>query len=535
MRKVIIVDDNSIARNGMKNVIEWERYGLEIAAYCENGQAAWDYIQNNTVDLIISDVEMPCLNGIDLLRKLRDSDNQVNYIFMSCYDDFEFVKSALDMNAVGYVLKPIVEDELKQAIFKVLNICEAKENEEKSKRALMNIVQQSRDALRERFFRELLFGAAMSDKEIEESKEILQIRCPIPYFIQVICIKILDKSEDNLSYDIDNMGVTVSICNMIKELCNDKLFAQSIMAGSDRIISVFITDRECSPKLMDVYVNIKEFCLSELNIHTAFGISNITETFQDVGLMLQQAEKATETSLLSYGDKFILYSDIESEDEEFNISTDLKCLQNEINKIIGIRDINMVNAFLDKYYDVRHKRMAKYYIRYISYTIMNIIDISLASFNIDFDKIVGRREMWLKLAEFDKIINIKQCIFNIFKSIFETIDSAKDIKSDIVKKVKEIVEKEYMGHITVGKIANELFYSTTHINNFFKQEMGITIFDYIVKFRMEKAQEMLKDPDSKIYAVAKAVGYHNQAHFKLLFKQSAGMLPNEYKMMFDKK
>ncbi len=167
----------------------------------------------------------------------------------------------------------------------------------------------------------------------------------------------------------------------------------------------------------------------------------------------------------------------------------------------------------------------------VSFLIVNIVRLILVEKNESFENIFGEEYiLWNKLNNFETIKNIRQWMYNILKTINEYLVSKhQSLHVQIVENIKEIIRNRYHEQLTIGEVAESLYFSALHANNIFKKETGKTIFDYLVEYRIEKAKELLKDPDIRIYLVAEKVGYNNKSHFCLTFKKYTGMTPAEYK------
>lgn len=532
MYKMLIVDDNLLAREGLLNIINWDEYGIEIVAMCENGQQALDFMEQNQIDIVLSDVEMPVLNGIEFLKILRNSGNNVKFLFMSCYDEFDFVKSAIDMDATGYILKPVITEELESAIIKILNIYKIQSDDNKQKEMLLNMVYDSLPVLRENFFRELMLDISTEPEQIKKTLALLRLDFDMYKKIQIALIKIYESSH--LSYDSDNIIATLAISDKIKTIVKDGVSYNPVTISNTDIAVVCIFDSQYSEKILDDLIEIKEYCQNTLGINTSVGVSNASEQLSCAGKLFKEADIAANTKYYSEVDRIVLFSDVESYNENFDNVIDLKDLHTEVKKIIAECDVNLAGNIIDKYLSKQQEPHSINFVKCFSLSLLNLIEITLVDSNIDFNSIIDHMVMWEKLANMETILNIKQWFINIFKSVFETIENSKSMKDiKIVEKIKEIIVEEYANHITIDSIADKVFFSSVHINNIFKKETGVAIFDYLVEYRMKKAAELLKQKDSKIYSVAQAVGYKNLTHFKLLFTKYSLMTPMQFKRLYE--
>jgi len=155
----------------------------------------------------------------------------------------------------------------------------------------------------------------------------------------------------------------------------------------------------------------------------------------------------------------------------------------------------------------------------------------LNEINCTFDDVLGDGVLvWNKLLKFETIADVKQWMTNIFAAIIETVNLKKKSKNQmIVDKIIEIMNEKYSEDLTTKELSKVIFISPNYIGAIFKEETGIGILTFLTKLRMEKAEEMLKDPNMKVYEIAQKVGYNNTPYFSTIFRDYTGMAPSEYR------
>ncbi len=527
MKKVLIADDNRIALEGMKRVINWEKFDCELVAFCLNGQDAWNIIEKGNIDIVVTDIEMPLMNGLQLLNKIRENNLDIKLIFMSCYEDFNFIKSAIDMDAVAYILKPIVPEQLEKALLKIINMHEKDMRIIESQNRLDNLIKNHLNVLQEQFLRSLIFSPEISDDEIHQMSKTLHIDLSSPYKLQLAIIECmpLQKNEEGIAnlLDIQEFINTSDVFGLITKAYfdrNNRLF----------IVSIYSSDQ--SDHINNVYIQLDDYALKN-NIKLKIGISNEAENISKLKELYSQAEQAISSSYISDKNMMILYNDIFSSSECMPDFIDPTILKKELSDLLFNQNEYNIDAFLDKFIPRNSDKIHTYYIRYFCYSTISTIEILLTSFNIDYNKAIEHSIIWDKLAHYESITNVRQWLYNILRSTLDIIyenTQKKDI--NVVDKIKNIIEQDYATHLTLNNISERVFFSSIHTNNLFKKETGLSVAEYLSKYRITVAKKLLEDPESKIYAVAEAVGYKNQAHFKLLFKQITGYTPLEYKNLF---
>lgn len=526
MYKLVIVDDNKRALNKMKDILDWERYNIKPVAFCHDGEEAWEYILNNSVDLIISDVKMPQMDGVELLKMITEKQLKIKFIFVSCFDDFSFVKSAVDMEAASYILKPVNVDDLRTAVCKVLNLLTKDEEKNEEKRKAIELIKKSEAVLRDAYLRELLtnpvkFGA---NEDISQKMDLIGLNYSETSSFIVICIKVICNNE-NAYRDIESLAI---VANMLKEIeCTD-MSANSIVIDMETICTVLSFENKDEEYITKRLIEIKEKERNNPMYHTIWGISSYAVGIDKVYTLYKEAKQAAWADEVA-GNDIIFFNELFNEplDQFINIER----FQSEINEIIQNESIEDAKEFIDKYF-VLNPQTGKIENKYIVYLLLNIIENYIHNYNevekIDF------QNFWRKTINIDSIENIKQWFLNIFNYLFECISKSSISKKKLAEKIEEIIKNDYGKNITKKYLSEKLFYSGAHLNNVFKHEYGVGIFEYLTAYRIKKAKKLLLEPDCKLYKIVEEIGYKNQAHFKYIFTKHTGMTPKEYQLRYSK-
>lgn len=189
MKKMIVVDDEIIVRRGIRETIDWQSMGIEIVAEAENGLNAIDYIEHHPVDVVLTDIKMPLMDGVELVKRIRLFSQTIAIIVLSGYKDFEFAKGALENGAFEYLLKPIDNQQLVSSVLRGLEKSE-EVAQEKRKASVFDLEGTS---IRNRFLEDLFFTDIFTIDQINEKSKLLNI--PLPS-----CGKAVQISIDMASY-----------------------------------------------------------------------------------------------------------------------------------------------------------------------------------------------------------------------------------------------------------------------------------------------------------------------------------------------
>lgn len=472
MYKLVIADDELLSLNGLKNCINRMNTDFEIVGAFKNGREAADYIDNNPVDALLTDIRMPKMTGLELVEYLHLKKYKIQIGIISGYSEFEYAKKAMEYGVSSYLLKPVDPDELKKTLDQIsqrISLESIKKHED----------EELRYALLEQIFQDIIAGVCLEKQELKARI-----------------------SRAGWTLDPDD-------CTMMIVEINSKMYkSQEISYGKDAI-GMFITNiiRDLIPKakLFRLYENENVMYLmgttpkGEFISLTEETINNELKNILNIdicGINIKYIKRIDQLASLGYQWRETEYSSIitsyilsDSRKEVFEVLEDFisrisifkqELQEDKVKSLMGDINANISpNAGIHKYEDYQGspaKRLREF-----------IQDILLLS------------------------------------------ASSKELTSDyLVKKAKEYIEANYSKDISRDDVAKHIFITPVYFSRIFKQLTGETFMDYLIKVRMNNAIEMLKN-GYKINDTAKASGYPNRRYFSRVFKFYTGYIPSQYK------
>ncbi len=509
---LIIVEDNKIVRNEIARQINKMDLDIDILDTFSDGKSALDFLLKNQVDVTISDIQMPIMDGIQFIKSIKENNIKTKVIFLSCYDDFEYVKLAFQYGAIDYILKPLVAAECKKSIQKAYEAYKNDISQQQFNREYLKPI------IEEQFFRNLLFGSNETDMNI--ISDFLDMPQNIKN-ITVVNAKIKTAPQKNdSSHNVDIIKILKSKFDL---LSNDSLYIYHITTHPDRLSIVFVSEFNYD-EITDIIMNFKNEIFYNYNISISFGISTSSEKISDLHLLYEQANQALNYTFFSNTNIIIQYNEIKMLDETIEFSD----LFEETKQILKTADTENIYSLINKYIDDT-KVFSQDYIKLFSFSLVQCIEIILSEYSISVENIAGSK-IWQKLSTIDTIVNLKTWLYNIMHAAINLItQNSPNSKLELVLNIKQIIHKKYAEKITINSIANDLHYSAKYLSNIFNSVENKSISEYLTEYRMEIAKTKLKAPDARIYVVAESVGYKRKSHFYNIFKSYTGMTPSEYK------
>ena len=510
--KLIIAEDNKIEQKTIINLVETSELDLEICEVFSNGRDALDYLFDNEIDIIISDIQMPHFNGIDLLKSINEKNIRTKVIFVTCYDNPEYFIDAIDNNAASYVLKPLKKDLFHQTLLKTYNAV----NESKKVLKQIKEAQEFKSFAIEKQLRELIFSSQLSDRtellpELANKKNFL------------VALIGIEQYNPYFNFQSDEIYEINLITNYISEIKykNIKLYPTIINTQSIAVTVISDTD---DILVTELFNEIHKYVLTNFDICIKTGISSIDNDIFNLNELYKQSVDALAYSDIGQEKTITMYDNIESQQEfpfkliEIVNKTEELLLSPQEEKITGLIDYYLSFSYL-----------GNTYVQKFSYSFVHSIELNLNKYGKSIENITGI-EIWKKLSSYNTESNIKKLLFNLFYAAYDLLnDNITDNNNKVVDSIKSIIAENYSDKITTEYLSRKINYSQRYLNLIFKKETGKTILQYLTEFRIQKAKELLKQKDSKIYQVSAMVGYTRNSHFNNIFKKHVGVSPYEYK------
>lgn len=534
MLKLLVVDDERLDREGLLRQLDWDQYDIGTVLTANNGYEALEVIATEKPDIMLTDVKMPGMSGLQLAEKVRKAGYAVKIIFVSGYDDFDFVKNAIKLNAYEYILKPVDTEELIVSVSKAVTDILKERQQEEEKRTLLHQVNESKPLLRKKLLEELIYGTADKDGLWEQIRHLELTLLPGKYMVLLIEIDDflllkgnlpdteLDEKIENLQKDIRRYSVS-------------SVQMESIRMEEARIVLLAGFPERCTEEaVLDLADNMGRGAIHEAAQKAGFsvtiGMGSVVDSLLEVHRSYGHCCAALMKKIFE-GKGTILYSEADSPMQSGDIN--FENIDVELAKCLLNHDLARACHLLDYMFDrLEEQRVSDG--RYIQNYCINIISrlqITLMDINEKVESVFGPGViLWEKLMKFETIVDIRQWMKNIFHAVIEYLVIKNESRSSkIIEEVARFVEQNYQREITLREIAEKLFYSPNYLGSIFKQETGHGFIEYLTEFRIRKAAELLGDPKLKTYEVAGMVGYKTIPSFIKQFKAVFGITPTEYR------
>lgn len=527
MLKVILVDDEEISRNKLKRIITSQKLAVEIIGMAEDGEEALELINEDVPDLVITDIRMPFLDGLELMTKVKCTYPYVYFIFISGHDEFKYAHKAIKLGAYDYILKPINGEYLAEKINSI--IIERKMDNQQKER-----ITESSMILRKQFINDLLYNKISDEKIIDKLKD-LEIS------MNRFCIAIVIQMDDYYSvmHDLDkNQQRTLlgSFYDLSKEFAGDGYLLHKFTGDlGELIICISAIDNHILKTVkQNILIGLREQADLENRYTVTAGIGLIQPSLATLSDSFSQAMESLNYKFIIGENKDIYFERLTGADIKQNRSKEFDFDMENLTTQIGLCNKNEVSSAIK----VLLEKVIKNQVFSIHHVQMIITDIYLSSIrtlassggtiNEVFTNAVDVYENMMEKETAEKLI-IE--VNSVLSRIMDYILLKRDGKYDhIIVRAKSFISKNFnRSDLSLNEVASASNMSSCYFAVIFKQEVGKTFIEYLTLIRIEKAKELLTISGMRSYEISYKIGYENPTYFSSIFKRTTGLTPTEYR------
>lgn len=513
MYHVVIVDDEMIIRTTLHSMIDWQKHNFMIVFDAINGKDALKFLKQNHVDVLITDIKMPILDGIELLKQIKELGYATVTIVLSGYNDFNLVREAFKLGAYDYILKSDMNTQ-----------------------TLSNMMDNIYKILSDRKVEHRQTVQSDTKSEILSKMAIGKLNV-IPDFFDE-CFYLVQFEIDNFLSDLHRFGNDL-IPTMVQPMLN---FAMQLPRVASKCVLSCI-----SPSRYILYYNFKQSELETqqykimsickqiinvwknfMNISVSAGISNIGYRYSDFLKCVEECENILTLKYIKGRNKIYISNDF---DIYKAISTkskysELICYLQKSDESQSVKVYD--NVFSQLYgLDFENAKIECIYIIYqIAIMLKDINDDIYFVFQEDIN-------YFEKLNRLDSMRSLEIWMTNYFRFVKDYIEHNYDRKQvDIIERAKRFICDNYFNpEISLGMVADFVGLNEKYFSSRFTKEVGNTFSNYLTELRIQKAKELLDKTDLKMYEISSKVGYNNVEHFIRVFKKVCDISPGAYRKL----
>lgn len=529
MYKLLIVDDEFLVIEGLKNLVDWKKYNIHIIAEASNANDGISLALDRKPDIIITDIKMPDMTGLDMIKRILDINPETRFIILSGYDNFNWAKRAFQYGAADYLLKPVNLQQLDDVLKKVVNKIEESDTTKKTKSDLEKTLSKGLSLIKKEVLTELFNGEYKSLETLEEKLHIAKITIKEePHVVILLMTGKNDRIEDeDNSFMMDKAG------DIISSIEHDNLGYGLVLAENKLALLIRIPE-DSNLWCRIIAENISHrFHLQEKNV--IIGIGGICNRLNRIKHSFIEAELALQYQYLIQ-DTIIFYNDVQSRIKRFEKLEYPVHLENLIIEGLKLFDTEKVSKSLDSFFKLIQEKVIEIGLyKNIMIELLLSVKRNLGSVNINLSNIfTDEYEEIYKLNKMGSLNEISDAVKYFINKIISYIEiSANKNNKQIVQEILRYIDNHYAtDSISLSEVAERVYLTPNYVSALIKQEAGENFYYILTRKRIEKAKELLMDETLKSYEIAEKVGYQDTNYFIRAFKKVIGMTPTEYRNKF---
>lgn len=502
MYKVLLADDNALSRKAVRQSVSWKSNGCKVIGEAENGRKACEMIEKLRPDIVLMDIRMPGMTGLEAIRQLREQGIDSLYILITAYDDFSFAREGIQLGVFDYILKPVAEKELQRVVQKAVN-------------SLMQEIQDGQREKRKRLLNESICGDTSALDELKDACARTGGR------FQDYCMILLSSEkriEDRFLEEIQKSCELRLPVRLLWTRCKEG----AVFLCSFQELQMV---REYNLLSLKAAENMQEI-LQERGIPSVISISENGKKIQDLPLLYEHAIFARNSRFFLENQKVIHYESLRSRSirNEYELMEELEAFylscQNQEDKMQ--ENLRQFLICMEK-----HENYDAEYVRDI-----------LIQVGIMMTCQVRERDMGRYAKNADQIIReLSECKtareayvwLQEYAELLAGSSSSAARLSAPARRILEYMNQHFQEHVSLQDVSEALDISSSHICRVLKNETGETFVTLLNKIRIQEAGKLLREGKWKVYEVAEKCGFSNYAYFYQLFKKETGISPTEWK------
>ncbi|MCR8642521.1 response regulator transcription factor [Paenibacillus sp. N1-5-1-14] len=521
MRNVLIVDDEPLILEGLRSIIEWEEYGLTIIGQASNGEEAVAFLKQyeGQVDLLITDITMPKMNGLQLIEQVKTFDSKMRYVILSGYEQFEYVKAGMRLGIENYILKPINIKELESTVRQIVD--DLDQEAEEHYRAL-----EDWQILRSNIMNRWVTGT-IDAQELRHRSDLLDISLTCDSYTVTALRLIMEPDPDCDELQLrqlrsERMGACYGYAQRLIGHLNT-VYAFIDTEGDLILIFGEALGDELKERIHTVHQQLQYVMKQKLEQPVWITIGSKQSRYQDVSLSYEHAKSLYVDHLMLTGYPIIDIDQLPklNVDEE-KIELDYEAFS----KLLLAGEREEAHAYIESAFN---KLLALG-----GYTRIDFYNVAI--------KLMLMAKNMEKNADFSPLFNpllhmqtIEQLMSHVQESVSSTLRDLQEEHQDLSPNIRYMIEqvsKHYKDELSLKTISQRMEMHPNYLGQMFHKEVGRSFSDYVTQYRIEKARQLLLQTTLLANEVAAEVGYLDPTYFYRQFKKSTGVSPTELRKMY---
>lgn len=525
--KVMLVDDEEEVREAMEKRIDWESIGFEVVATAENGEDGLDKAEIYEPDVVMTDIQMPFMDGLTMIKRIKNQIPDLRSVILSGYDEFEYAKEAIKLEAEEYILKPIDSEELKGVFERIKARLDEQVSNKKDIEKLRQYYNQSIAMFREQILIGLLEGR---QNEIDMKKYQEEYGLSLESAFYCVGVFAVDNPSEN-NEELNKTMIAISLKQIVEERFENKI---SVLTINYLDTIVVIARLKSTAEGVEFEKEMDRICKVTgklFGLGIVAGLGRVYGNADKIHASFLEAKDASHYRMFMDSNQALCITDVEPmvNIDDFVEESQLRHIIREIK--VGTKESigEEIRGFVEGL-KKRSISLGQLYFFYTEFLVElskiirghQISELETGILNINAkDEMAG----FSSLESFgDRILEL--CLQVHEKISFEQMDNTKKLAESARAYIQD-----HFGEcgLSVDDICSHLGVGTSYFSSVFKKDTGVSFVTYLTQIRMTEAKRLLDTTDEKSYVIAGMVGYDEPNYFSYVFKKHFGVSPSKYR------
>lgn len=532
MYKVLLVDDEALIREAISENIRWEEMGFSLIGVCENGKQAMEVIKKDQPDLLLTDINMPFVDGMELTKFVYENYPDMKVIIISGFDEFEYAKNAVKYQVLEYILKPITPMEFSETLLRVKKMFDEKKESQQDMKKIRNAYVSNLPTLQGRYLHHLLNGTADYSRLSEKQEELrlnLEAGCYNTALVEGDSLEPFTKQYANVKDEL----ALFAIYNITSEIVLGRGCGIVFQAMDEKTVILFMGDEKENLKMQmrQVIAEIRSAIEKFLKIQVTVAVGKTVSCLEELPDSYVKTKSALEYKFMLGGNQMIEaeeYEEIRNSAKYIDIfgwaSGIATAIRTNKAEEISRKTKEFISQIKKSYVN---KNRSFVYVQNLLLSVINLLELQE-----EMEEAVYSRERTFanEIYHCENLDEITERMTETFLFISDVMFNQRDsyCKRQAMQAL-DYIEKNYAdSSVSLNSVCTALAMSTSYFSSVFKNYTGETFVEALTKKRIEKAKALLEQGNLKTYEIAEAVGYSDAHYFSVSFKKITGKTPTEY-------
>ncbi|HYH04345.1 MAG TPA: response regulator [Bacillota bacterium] len=524
---LLMVEDEPAIRQKLVNNVTWASYGFEPVYSAANGLEALAVLETHPeIQIIVTDVQMPQMNGIELIEVMKERAYQSKIVVISGFAEFEYAQKAIKLNVFDYLLKPFASRRLLEVLLRLKNELQVELEQRSELSHLREQLRANRAVLREKLLTDLISGNYLP-ADLPAQLDFLGLQHFQNRPFQVLALE-LPESQLGALAEEDKYLLNLQLFNQVKQCFTTAVYPHLLLNYRRNQVVAIVFDPDT--KLLSWLEELLNQIWPNLKQSLAGGIGHIYRELTDLAISYQEACSALQYRYLYGLNQVFSIRDLNLDSPSYH-KIFFQLHQNPLFDNLKIGADSAIQQDLHHLFlEMQQAQISPELAKIVSSNLVLLAYTTLNESGYHSTDIFGDSSVLPAISRTESINELESMLAHFFEQLNTHIHQRRaSFKQKLIHEIQQYLDENYHGEITLSQIAGQYQISPSYLSLLFTEFAGKKFVDYLTERRMKKAQELLKHTELKIYEIANAVGYNDSFYFSNCFKKLLGISPSEYR------